>query len=154
MMHLVMGCSSQATAHRHEMGLSHPPGGAIPGADQEVHSPQREGGRSPVSQKKHFKRHQDINHTKHLSREELERKRQQMMDFAKQRDEQRVNNLQKYRRQEEHEKERDCNHNKHAGFIHDVKLEGACSTLEERVKRNIHSLQRTPAALEKNFMNR
>lgn len=35
------------------------------------------------------------------------------------------------------------------------KLESAStSTLEDRVKRNIHSLQRTPAALEKNFMQR
>lgn len=36
-----------------------------------------------------------------------------------------------------------------------LKLESAStSTLEDRVKRNIHSLQRTPAALEKNFMQR
>ncbi|KAG5855076.1 pre-mRNA-splicing factor CWC25 homolog [Anguilla anguilla] len=110
--------------------------------------------RSPSSHKKHSQRHQDIKHTKHLSREELERKRQEMMDFAKQRDEQRVSNVQKYRRQEEQKKELVSKYNQHAGFIHDVKLQGACSTLEERVKRNIHSLQRTPAALEKNFMNR
>ncbi|KAI1895966.1 hypothetical protein AGOR_G00089950 [Albula goreensis] len=110
--------------------------------------------RSPSLHKNHFWRHQDTKYTKHLSRDELERKRKEMMDFAKQRDEERVSNVQKYLRQEQQDKERDSKYRRQAGFIHDMKLESADSTLEDRVKRNIHSLQRTPAALEKNFMNR
>ncbi|XP_061087539.1 pre-mRNA-splicing factor CWC25 homolog [Conger conger] len=161
------GLHLPSRGHHYEMGVSIHQGSNSRG--RRSRSPHRDGERSavtektdrktqfshgiPSSYKKHVQRHQDINR-KHLSREEQERKRQEMMDFAKQRDEQRVSNVQKYRSQEEQEKQRDSRHTQHAGFIHDVKLEGACSTLEERVKRNIHSLQRTPAALEKNFMNR
>ncbi|XP_036390359.1 pre-mRNA-splicing factor CWC25 homolog [Megalops cyprinoides] len=105
--------------------------------------------------KERIHRRQDTNHTKFMSGDELERKRKEMMDFARQRDEERVSNVQRYRHQEEQEKERDRKGSQHAGFIHDMKLESAAtSSLEDRVKRNIHSLQRTSAALEKNFMNR
>ncbi|KPP72081.1 pre-mRNA-splicing factor CWC25-like [Scleropages formosus] len=90
-----------------------------------------------------------------LSSEELKRKRQEMMNCAQQRDEERASNVQKYKRQDEQEKRHDGKHGHHTGFIHDMKLESAASSsLEDRVKRNIHSLQRTPAALEKNFMRR
>lgn len=79
-----------------------------------------------------------------------------MMDFAHERELERQNNVQRYKRQEEQEKARDsAKQDRQAGFIHDMKLESAAtSSLEDRVKRNIHSIQRTPAALEKNFMRR
>ncbi|XP_023680914.2 pre-mRNA-splicing factor CWC25 homolog [Paramormyrops kingsleyae] len=89
-----------------------------------------------------------------MSSEEKRRKRDEMLDFARQRDKERIGNVQKYLRQDEEEKERDGIQDRHVGFIHDMKLESAASSLEDRVKRNIHSLQRTPAALEKNFMKR
>ncbi|XP_060903940.1 pre-mRNA-splicing factor CWC25 homolog [Labrus mixtus] len=94
--------------------------------------------------------------SKKLSAEELERKRREMMDQAKQREEDRENNVKKYKRQDEQEKQREQNvkHERHAGFIHNMKLESAASSsLEDRVKRNIHSIQRTPASLD-NFMKR
>ncbi|KTG04160.1 hypothetical protein cypCar_00042247, partial [Cyprinus carpio] len=93
---------------------------------------------------------------KHLSAEELEKKRREMMDFAHEREVERQNNVHRYKRQEEQEKARDnARQDRQAGFIHDMKLESAAtSSLEDRVKRNIHSIQRTPAALEKNFMRR
>uniref|UniRef100_A0A671NXE4 CWC25 spliceosome associated protein homolog n=2 Tax=Sinocyclocheilus anshuiensis TaxID=1608454 RepID=A0A671NXE4_9TELE len=99
---------------------------------------------------------QYTNYSKHLSAEELEKKRKEMMDFARERKVERQNNVQRYKRQEEQEKARDnAKQDRHAGFIHDMKLESAAtSSLEDRVKRNIHSIQRTPAALEKNFMRR
>lgn len=93
---------------------------------------------------------------KKLSAEEMERKRREMMDQAKQREEDRENNVKRYKRQDEQEKQREQNakHDRHAGFIHNMKLESAASSsLEDRVKRNIHSIQRTPASLE-NFMKR
>ncbi|KAM9313650.1 pre-mRNA-splicing factor CWC25 homolog [Pholidichthys leucotaenia] len=94
--------------------------------------------------------------SKKLSAEELERKRRQMMDQAKQREEDRENNVRRYKRQDEQEKQReqDAKRHRHAGFIHNMKLESAASSsLEDRVKRNIHSIQRTPASLD-NFMKR
>uniref|UniRef100_A0A8C1ZUN1 CWC25 spliceosome associated protein homolog n=2 Tax=Cyprinus carpio TaxID=7962 RepID=A0A8C1ZUN1_CYPCA len=99
---------------------------------------------------------QYTNYSKHLSAEELEKKRREMMDFAHEREVERQNNVHRYKRQEEQEKARDnARQDRQAGFIHDMKLESAAtSSLEDRVKRNIHSIQRTPAALEKNFMRR
>ncbi|XP_042341289.1 pre-mRNA-splicing factor CWC25 homolog [Plectropomus leopardus] len=103
-------------------------------------------------------RHQRQRHhvSKKLSAEELERKRREMMDQAKQREEDRENNVKRYKRQDEQEKQREQNvkHDRHAGFIHNMKLESAASSsLEDRVKRNIHSIQRTAASLD-NFMKR
>ncbi|KAE8301008.1 Pre-mRNA-splicing factor CWC25-like protein [Larimichthys crocea] len=111
--------------------------------------------RAASPQKEHY--HRQRHHvSKKLSAEELERKRREMMDQAKQREEDRENNVKRYKRQDEQEKQREQNvkHDRHAGFIHNMKLESAASSsLEDRVKRNIHSIQRTPASLD-NFMKR
>lgn len=94
--------------------------------------------------------------SKKLSVEELERKRREMMDEAKQREEDRENNVKRYKRQDEQERLREQNgkRERNAGFIHEMKLDSAAtSSLEDRVKRNIYSIQRTAASLE-NFMKR
>lgn len=111
---------------------------------------------SPPRHRDRYQRPQYTNYSKRLSAEELEKKRREMMDFAREREVERENNVQRYKRQEEQEKAReDAKQDRHAGFIHEMKLESAAtSSLEDRVKRNIHSIQRTPAALEKNFMRR
>ncbi|CAM4596273.1 hypothetical protein PO909_030393 [Leuciscus waleckii] len=111
---------------------------------------------SPPRHRDRHQRPQYTNYSKRLSAEELEKKRREMMDFAHEREIERENNVQRYKRQEDQEKARDsAKQDRHAGFIHDMKLESAAtSSLEDRVKRNIHSIQRTPAALEKNFMRR
>ncbi|XP_059419934.1 pre-mRNA-splicing factor CWC25 homolog [Carassius carassius] len=111
---------------------------------------------SSPSRHRYRNQRQYTNYSKHLSAEELEKKRREMMDFAHERELERQNNVQRYKRQEEQEKARDsAKQDRQAGFIHDMKLESAAtSSLEDRVKRNIHSIQRTPAALEKNFMRR
>ncbi|KAM9363185.1 pre-mRNA-splicing factor CWC25 homolog [Symphorus nematophorus] len=111
--------------------------------------------RAASPQKERYQR-QRHHVSKKLSAEELERKRREMMDQAKQREEDRENNVKRYKRQDEQEKQREQNakHDRHAGFIHNMKLESAASSsLEDRVKRNIHSIQRTPASLD-NFMKR
>ncbi|KAM3624204.1 uncharacterized protein V6R79_020612 [Siganus canaliculatus] len=108
---------------------------------------------SPQKERSHRQR-QHV--SKKLSSEELERKRREMMDQAKQREEDRENNVKTYKRQDEQERQREQNvkRERHAGFIHDMKLESAASSsLEDRVKRNIHSIQRTAASLD-NFMKR
>ncbi|XP_067310504.1 pre-mRNA-splicing factor CWC25 homolog [Pseudorasbora parva] len=111
---------------------------------------------SPQRSTSRRQRPQYTNYSKRLSAEELEKKRREMMDFALEREIERESNVQRYKQQEEQEKARDCaKQDRHAGFIHEMKLESAAtSSLEDRVKRNIHSIQRTPAALEKNFMRR
>ncbi|XP_034044794.1 pre-mRNA-splicing factor CWC25 homolog isoform X2 [Thalassophryne amazonica] len=111
--------------------------------------------RVPSLQRERY--HRQKNHvSKRLSTEELEQKRQQMMAQAKQREEDRENNVRRYNRQDEREKQREQSGKleHHKGFIHNMKLESAAtSSLEDRVKRKIHSLQRTPASLD-NFMKR
>lgn len=54
-----------------------------------------------------------------LSAEEMERKRQEMMNQAKQREEDRENNVKRYKKQDEQEKQREQNvkRDRHAGFI-------------------------------------
>ncbi|XP_045902687.1 pre-mRNA-splicing factor CWC25 homolog [Micropterus dolomieu] len=109
---------------------------------------------SSLQRERHHKQRHPV--SKKLSAEELERKRLEMMDQAKQREEDRENKVKRYKRQDEQEKQREQNakHDRHAGFIHQMKLESAASSsLEDRVKRNIHSIQRTPASLD-NFMKR
>lgn len=112
---------------------------------------------SPPRAKERHHRPQSTNYSKRLSAEDLERIRKEMMDFACERDEERKSNIKMYKRQDEQEKERDSKskHNSQASFIHNMKLEStATSSVEDRVKRNIHSIQRTSASLEKNFMRR
>ncbi|CAL8270077.1 pre-mRNA-splicing factor CWC25 homolog [Gadus morhua] len=113
--------------------------------------------RRPASPQKERYQRQKSHRSKQLSAEELENKRLEMMGFAKQRDEERMDNVKRYKKQEEQEKEQEqsVKHVRHAGFIHNMKLESAAtSSLEDRVKRNIHSIQRTKVSLEKNFMRR
>ncbi|XP_062988455.1 pre-mRNA-splicing factor CWC25 homolog isoform X2 [Elgaria multicarinata webbii] len=108
------------------------------------------GGRSPSPKKEDHRRQQT---SRKLSAEELEKRRQEMMENAKWREEERMNNVNRHKKEEE--RERALEKLGHGKFIHHIKLESAStSSLEDRVKRNIHSIQRTAAALEKNFMQR
>ncbi|KAJ3615007.1 hypothetical protein NHX12_018575 [Muraenolepis orangiensis] len=120
------------------------------------HSDRKVDHRAPSPQKERYQR-QTTHRSKQLSAEELENKRLEMMGFAKQRDKEREVNVKRYRKQDEQEKEREKGVKQvpHAGFIHNMKLESAASSsLEDRVKRKIHSIQRTTVSLEKNFMRR
>lgn len=120
------------------------------------HSDRKVYPRAATPPKERYQR-QRTHQSKQLSAEELERKRQEMMGFAKQRDVEREINVTRYKKQDELDKERDrgVKDVPHAGFIHNMKLESAASSsLEDRVRRKIHSIQRTTASLEKNFMKR
>ncbi|NXO46043.1 CWC25 factor, partial [Locustella ochotensis] len=129
---------------------------ASPGRRGKAHSSREEKGRArSPSPKKSFRRQHPSGYTRKISPEELERKRQEMMENAKWREEERANNLRRHRKEEELERELEKLDARDGKFFHRLKLESAStSSLEDRVKRNIHSLQRTPAALEKNFMQR
>ncbi|XP_006638445.2 pre-mRNA-splicing factor CWC25 homolog [Lepisosteus oculatus] len=116
---------------------------------------QKHRGQSPPPPRHRAHRQHGSSHTKRLSAEELERRRREMMDFARWRDEERAGNVERYREEEEQEKAREAQCGRDDKFIRDMKLQSAStSSLEDRVKRNIYSLQRTPAALERNFMKR
>ncbi|XP_026519043.1 pre-mRNA-splicing factor CWC25 homolog [Terrapene carolina triunguis] len=115
---------------------------------------EKERARSP-SPKKGYRRQHASGYTRKLSAEELERKRQEMLENAKWREEERANNVRRHRKEEERERELEKLSSRDGKFLHHIKLESAStSSVEDRVKRNIHSIQRTPAALEKNFMQR
>ncbi|NWQ69156.1 CWC25 factor, partial [Neopipo cinnamomea] len=131
-------------------------GSGSPSKHSKQHGSREEKGRArSPSPKKSYRRQHPPGYTRKLSPEELERKRQEMMENAKWREEERANNLRKHRKEEELERELEKLDARDGKFFHRLKLESAStSTLEDRVKRNIHSLQRTPAALEKNFMQR
>ncbi|XP_028828733.1 LOW QUALITY PROTEIN: pre-mRNA-splicing factor CWC25 homolog [Denticeps clupeoides] len=109
---------------------------------------------SPKPPERYHRPH-NTNRTKGLSAEDLEKKRRQMIDFAREREGERESNVKKYKQQDEEDKALESKHGRHASFIHEMKLESAAtSSLEDRVKRNIHSIQRTAVSLEKNFMKR
>ncbi|NWH41123.1 CWC25 factor, partial [Chloropsis hardwickii] len=129
---------------------------ASPCRHSKPHSSREEKGRArSPSPKKSFRSQHPPGYTRSISPEELERRRQEMMENAKWREEERANNLRKHRKEEELQRELEKLDARDGKFFHRLKLESAStSSLEDRVKRNIHSLQRTPAALEKNFMQR
>ncbi|XP_069763086.1 pre-mRNA-splicing factor CWC25 homolog isoform X2 [Narcine bancroftii] len=93
--------------------------------------------------------------SQHLSAEELECRRLEMMENAKWRDKTRRDNIKRYKEEDKMEQKLEKKDIGEAKFIHKMKLQSAAtSSLEDRVKRNIHSLQRMPLALEKNFMKK
>ncbi|KAM3921239.1 pre-mRNA-splicing factor CWC25 homolog [Leptodactylus fuscus] len=111
--------------------------------------------RSPSPKKEERYRRQKVSgYTKKLSAEELEKRRLEMMEDAKQREREREGNVRRYKQEEENEEKKE-HHKKDSKFLHQMKLDSAASSsLEDRVKRNIHGIQRTSSALEKNFMKR
>ncbi|XP_064421367.1 pre-mRNA-splicing factor CWC25 homolog isoform X2 [Latimeria chalumnae] len=111
--------------------------------------------RGPSPKKETYQRRHDTTHTRKLTAQELEQRRREMMENAKWREEERVANIQRYKKEEEKERDVEKRDTRDGKFIHNLKLQSAASSsLEDRVKRNIHSIQRTTAALEKSFMKR
>ncbi|XP_004633744.1 pre-mRNA-splicing factor CWC25 homolog [Octodon degus] len=118
-------------------------------------APTRSPSPSLSPKKEVFQQRRTPGYTRKLSAEELERKRQEMLENARWREEERLNTLKRHAREDERERRLEQLDSRDGKFIHRMKLESAStSSLEDRVKRNIHSLQRTSAALERNFMRR
>uniref|UniRef100_H0WZ84 CWC25 spliceosome associated protein homolog n=1 Tax=Otolemur garnettii TaxID=30611 RepID=H0WZ84_OTOGA len=123
--------------------------------NSKVNRKERGHSKSPSPKKEVYQRRHTSGYTRKLSAEELERKRQEMMENAKWREEERLNTLKRHAKDEEREQRLEKLDSRDGKFIHRMKLESAStSSLEDRVKRNIYSLQRTSVALEKNFMKR
>ncbi|XP_066193098.1 pre-mRNA-splicing factor CWC25 homolog [Sylvia atricapilla] len=148
--------SSSRSPQRHSSRRNPERGSGSPSRHSKLHSGRQEKGRArSPSPKKSFRRQHTSGYTRRISAEELERRRQEMMADAKWREEERANNVRRQRRHEGLERELQKLDTGDGKFFQRLKLESAStSSLEDRVKRNIHSLQRTPAALEKNFMQR
>lgn len=111
--------------------------------------------RSPSPKKEEtYRRQKASGYTRKMSAEELERRRLEMMQDAKQREVERENAVRRYKQEDEREDKAD-HRRKDSKFLHEMKLASAAtSSVEDRVKRNIHGIQRTASALEKNFMRR
>ncbi|XP_041467016.1 pre-mRNA-splicing factor CWC25 homolog [Lytechinus variegatus] len=107
------------------------------------HRGRRSRSRSPIKQRK----------PKKMDAEELERRRAEMMDNAKWRDEQRKDRVSRYNAEERAETEMEKKKTKDAKFLETMRLPSN-SSVEDQIKRNVFSIQRTNAALDKNFARR
>ncbi|KAI5092622.1 pre-mRNA-splicing factor CWC25-like, partial [Silurus meridionalis] len=150
---------SSESSYRRERSRS-PLGSREEKRNRSPHDPDRKhNAKAPslVKPRERYHRPQSTNYSKRLTAEELEKRRNEMMGFARAREEERESNVLRYKKEDEQEKERDSKtrHSSHASFIHNMKLESAASSsVEDRVRRNIHSIQRTSSSLEKNFMRK
>lgn len=99
---------------------------------------------------------------KPLSQEEMEEKRQQMMEDAKATNKERSGNVSKYREEEKREIKEELDSRDKAGHFSDSTqpdfvrplVNDAYRSAEERIKRNINSVQRSRADQDKNFTKR
>lgn len=92
-----------------------------------------------------------------LSEEEMAIKRQEMMENAQWRDEQRDKNVKQYNRDEAKEEDelRKRQSQTSSSFVNSLMIKHASqSSVEERIKRNVYNIQRTNADLDKNFAKR
>ncbi|KAI8497964.1 RNA-splicing factor [Branchiostoma belcheri] len=87
-----------------------------------------------------------------LDPEELERRRREMMQDARTRDDERSQRVQKYKEEAAKEREEDNKFRGKERAFHGL-LTHTAATVEDRIKRKVHSLQRTDASKEK-FFNR
>ncbi|PIK39343.1 putative pre-mRNA-splicing factor CWC25-like isoform X1 [Apostichopus japonicus] len=88
-----------------------------------------------------------------LSEAELEQRRKEMMNNAVWRDEQRKSRVEQYKIEAAKEDEMERKKSRKADFFNPLKVSSQ-STVEDRIKRNIHNIQRTKADLDKNFAKR
>ncbi|KAI5608873.1 pre-mRNA-splicing factor CWC25-like [Silurus asotus] len=150
---------SSESSYRRERSRS-PLGSREEKRNRSPHDPDRKhNAKAPslAKPRERYHRPQSSNYSKRLTAEELEKRRNEMMGFARAREEERESNVLRYKKEDEQEKERDSKtrRSSHASFIHNMKLESAASSsVEDRVRRNIHSIQRTSSSLEKNFMRK
>ncbi|KAK7483796.1 hypothetical protein BaRGS_00025012 [Batillaria attramentaria] len=117
--------------------------------------PRRQRSRSPAKRKRSrtppVKRRSRSPPKNKLTAEEREKKLQEMMDNAKWREEQRTKNVQRYKQEEDREAGQLTSRSK-ANFLSSMMAEHASSSsVEDRLKRNKYNIQRTRAALDKNF---
>lgn len=88
-----------------------------------------------------------------MDKTEKEKRVAAMLENAKWRDEQRGKNVKRYKEEDARlEAKEALNKDKSATFINDIKIQSfsskATSSVSDRIRRNINSVQRTPAALE------
>lgn len=87
-----------------------------------------------------------------LTEEEMAAKRAEMMENARSRDEQRTQNVKRYREDDERDRRRAEKSAAAASFVQPMMAQHASeSSVEDRIKRNIYNIQRTSAQLDRNF---
>ncbi|CAH3134026.1 unnamed protein product [Pocillopora meandrina] len=91
--------------------------------------------------------------TKHMDDDEKQKRLAAMMDNAKWRDEQRGKNIKRYKEEDAKLEEKEAlDKDKSASFLQEMKIQSfsskETSSVGDRIRRNINSVQRTSAALE------
>lgn len=132
-------------------------------------SPKRKRSRSPVGRKsegKHRSRSRSPSKDRYkksqakrdpprkkMDEETLKRLRDEMMNDATWRNEQRATNIEKYKKQDEKEREKlRKGEGKEASFLKPIMADHAAqSSVEDRLKRNRYHIQRTKVQIDKNF---
>eukprot|EP00794_Sanderia_malayensis_P017331 gene17331-19064_t len=130
-------------------------------SDSDSSSARRIEERSAKIHKKRPPRMISNNISRKMNAEELERKRKEMTENAKWRDDQRSKNVKQYKLEDEKEDDVVQSHfktfdrEKKAKFIHEMQVKSYSSSslasVEDRIKRNIYTKQRTQSALNKKF---
>ncbi|CAG0905957.1 unnamed protein product, partial [Darwinula stevensoni] len=87
---------------------------------------------------------------KKLTAEEIEKKRLEMLENAKWREEQRAKNLKKYR-EEEHKEAEEMKRRDDSFIRKELSTAAAKETLEGRIRSNIYNIQRGRDHMDKNF---
>ncbi|CAD5111245.1 DgyrCDS573 [Dimorphilus gyrociliatus] len=106
--------------------------------------------RSKSPEIKHKKSHK----TKKLTEEEKERKRQDMMKNAKWREEERNESIKRHKEQEKKEEERLNERRKNLYLSHMMADHANSSTVEDRLRRNRHNLQKRSGDFDSKFAKR
>lgn len=117
-------------------------------------SPYRKRSKSPKRTDRNRNRSPEKKHPvkKKLTTEEMERRREEMMSNAKWRDQQRSTNVERYKDEDTKEEESLFKEGSSADFLNPLLTKHAeASSVEDRLKRNKYNIQRTKAALDKNF---
>lgn len=86
-----------------------------------------------------------------LTAKEMEKKRQEMMDAARKRDQDRKDNIQRYEEERKKEEEMEENAEK---FLKSHVLSASSSSIQDRVKSRIGSLQKGGGHMDSNFLRK
>lgn len=92
---------------------------------------------------------------KKLTEDEMAAKRTEMLQNARNRDEQRIQNVKRYREDDKRDRMRAEKSRVTGGFVQPMMVQHASeSSVEDRIKRNVYNVQRTSAQLDQNFARR
>ncbi|XP_071448045.1 pre-mRNA-splicing factor CWC25 homolog isoform X1 [Hetaerina americana] len=156
--------SSGSSRHRHgdskshstkEYGLLKPAGyDKKPSGKPTVNSSDRSHKVSKAPSKPSTNTQQQKGQKRPLSEEEIEKRRREMMDNARWREEQRERNVRHQKEEERKEKESEKQGYDTTFLRKQLSIAASVGTVEGRIKSNINNIQRSGRAMDKNFARR